>query len=288
MAADLALLSTALIWGVNIPIMKHGVELIDRLGFNAMRMTLSAVVLGCMVIAERKTAASDAPWRRILLIAVLGGFFYQVTFVMGIRLTLAGNTALIIASTPVWTALLAWCMGVERLPPLAWGGLFVTCIGAAIVTLDPAELDLTGQTFQGNLLILAASFLWATSSVLSKPLFEFVTPTRFAFLSAAVTLPGHYAIAGTKFTEGLRIAGSNPTAFWCVVYSGLFSTGLAYAFWNYGLRKVGPSHSSIYANLVPVVALLGGWLVLDEVVTSMQIPGGILILGGILIMRRSR
>lgn len=286
--ADGALLATAVIWGVNIPIMKHGVGMMDRLGFNALRMTLSAIILGILILHERRPPKGDTPWRRVILVAVLGGFFYQVSFVMGIRKTLAGNTALIIASTPVWTALLAWTLGVERLRRLAWVGLSLTCLGAMIVTLDPTKLDLKSDYVQGNLLILGASFLWAASSVFSRPLFEYVTPTRFAFISAAVTLPGHYAIAGKELIASLQVVSTDLTALGCVMYSGIFSTGLAYAFWNFGLRKVGPSHSSIYANLVPVVALGSGWLMLGETITDVQIPGGLLILGGIIVMRRTR
>ena len=288
-SADLALLGVALMWGVNIPIMKHGVGLIDRLGFNALRLTLSAAVLGVMVLLEPRKDVRSRPWMKILLVSVFSGFVYQLTFVLGIRKTLAGNTALILSCTPMWTALLAWMWGLEKLRKLAWVGLAMTCIGAGLVAFAPSKMDLGSDYLEGNLLILLASFMWALASVLSKPLFEYITPTRLAFLSAAVTLPLHYVLAGPDLVrESLQTVSSNSTALWCVVYSGLFSTGFAYALWNYGVRKVGPSHASIYQNLVPVVALSSGWMIIGEVVTGAQIPGGILILAGLLLMRRGR
>ena len=273
-------------WGVNIPVMKFGVGQMDRLAFNALRLSLSAVVLGLLVLLENRRVREGAPWGRILV--VLGGFIYQVAFVLGIRKTLAGNTALILSTTPMWTALIAWLVGMERLRGLAWIGLCFTCCGAALVTFDPAQLDLGSRHLQGNLLILGASGLWAWSSVLSKPLFDHITPTRLAFLAAAITLPAHFALAGRATGTAISTICTDSAALGSVVYSGLFSTGFAYALWNFGVRKVGPSHASIYANVVPIVALFCGWIALHETIGGMQIPGGLLILGGLLCMRRSR
>lgn len=50
--ADIALLSVAFMWGINIPIMKYGIGFVDRLAFNAIRLTLSALVLGVMAWVE--------------------------------------------------------------------------------------------------------------------------------------------------------------------------------------------------------------------------------------------
>lgn len=286
--ADVALVLVAIMWGVNIPIMKHGVELIDKLAFNSIRLTFSAVVLGVLAWLENKPSRPDAQWVRIIGVVFVSGFIYQLCFVLGVGETRAGNTALILSTTPMWTALLAWLAGLERLPAIAWAGLVVTFMGTILVAVDPTQLDFGSRYFAGNMTILLASFLWALGAVLSKPLLEQISPTRMAFLAATVTLPFHYLIAGGKTLDGLRIMSSDPMATACVAYSGLFSTGLAYAFWNYGVRKVGPSQASIYQNLVPMIAITAGWFVLREAITPVQIPGGILILGGLLIMRRGR
>lgn len=286
--ADIALVLVAVMWGVNIPIMKHGVGLIDRLAFNSIRLTFSALVLGILAWLENKPTSPKARWARIVGVVFVTGFVYQLCFVLGVGETRAGNTALILSTTPMWTALLAWLARLERLPRVAWVGLLVTFIGTILVAVDPTQLDFGSRYFAGNMTILLASFLWALGAVLSKPLLEQISPTRMAFLAATVTLPFHYLIAGEKSLEGFHTITSNLTAAGCVAYSGLFSTGLAYAFWNYGVRKVGPSQASIYQNLVPMIALTAGWFVISESVTLIQIPGGILILGGLLIMRRGR
>lgn len=287
-SADIALLGVVLMWGINIPVMKHGVGLMDRLGFNALRLTLSAIVLGIMVLMEPRKRVEGTPWHKVLMVAVLSGFIYQLTFAIGIEKTLGGNTALILSLTPMWTALIALLFGIEKLRKLAVAGLVLTCIGGGVVAFAPTKMNLGADYFEGNMLILTASFMWAVASVLSKPLFQYVTPTTLAFLSASVTLPAHYAVAGGEIMNSLEVVRSDQTALRCVVYSGLFSTGFAYALWNYGVRNVGPSHASIYQNLVPIIALTSGWVILNEVIGGTQLAGGLLILGGLILMRRGR
>ena len=73
-----------------------------------------------------------------------------------------------------------------------------------------------------------------------------------------------------------------------IIYSGIFSTGVAYATWHAGVRAVGGSHASVYQNVVTLVAVIGGWLVLKEQPMSAQIFGGLLTIVGLFLMRRGR
>ena len=75
-------------------------------------------------------------------------------------------------------------------------------------------------------------------------------------------------------------------AWFAVAFSGLLSTGLAYSLWNLGIRHVGPSRTAIYTNLVPVITLLSRVWMLGESVTGWQLSGGVLVLAGLLVMRR--
>ena len=74
----------------------------------------------------------------------------------------------------------------------------------------------------------------------------------------------------------------------CILYSGVFSTGLAYAMWNLGVKQLGASHAAVFQNLVPLVALLCSWYFLDERVTPIQIFGGTMIIAGLFVVPRNR
>ncbi len=290
---DLALLSVAVIWGANIPIMKLALGEMQPLAFNAARLTVSALFLAAMVAWERRNA-SGAPttarptrWGHVLAVGLLGSFFYQLVFIRGIDRTTAGNTALIISSSPIWTALIARMAGTERIALGAWAGLGVAFAGTVWVTVEGGAVDLGTERVGGNLLVLAAAVLWAASTVASKSLVGQMSPTRLAFLTTASMVPLHIAVATPELGPIMRLEIS-PVTWACIAFSGMLSTGLAYALWNFGIQKVGPSHTAIYNNLVPVLALCNSVWILGETITAWQIIGGLLILGGLLIMRRAR
>ena len=71
-----------------------------------------------------------------------------------------------------------------------------------------------------------------------------------------------------------------------MLYSGIFSTGIALVMWSFGVKILGASHASIYSNLIPLIALLLGWMCLNEIPTALQITGGVMIICGLLVMRR--
>lgn len=288
--ADLSLISVALMWGINIPIMKYALGLIDPFCFNAFRLSISAVVLGlCAWWEMRGTSRSSGrkPYFRIACFALLSGFVYQYLFVVGIFRTTGGNTALIMSSMPMWTAVLAFFFIRERLSLIAWFGLLITLVGTVIVTLQKGDLNSSGSLLWGNLIVLAAALAWAAATVMSRPVLQSISPIALAFIASATTLPLHIAVATPHLGEGI-LALKDPVVIGCLVYSGVFSTGISYAMWHYGVRQVGASHAATYQNLIPIVALAGGWLFLQESLLLGQIVGGFLIIAGLVFMRRAR
>ena len=126
--SDTSLVGVALIWGINIPVMKTGLDQIDAFVFNAVRFAVSAIVLSGFALLERRRGILPKPGisrKQILIYAVLVSAVYHLFFLCGIARTTSGNTALIIASVPMWTALLARLFIGERLRRLSWLGLVV-------------------------------------------------------------------------------------------------------------------------------------------------------------------
>ena len=73
-----------------------------------------------------------------------------------------------------------------------------------------------------------------------------------------------------------------------ILYSGGLSVGIAVVIWNFAVSRVGATHTAVYGNLVPLVALTGSFLLLNERVTVLQLMGGTLIISGLLLMRHDR
>lgn len=285
---DLSLIGVAVIWGINIPVMKIGLTGIDPFAFNALRLLLSAVVLVLLALRERGPVAEQPPglWKQILLYSVIASGLYQWTFLLGISRTASGNGSLIMATVPMWTAILARVLLGETLRSMAKLGLVIAFSGTMIVAL---EKGVSGDRtlLIGNFFMLLAALMWAWGTVQSRKVLPYVSPMRLSAISAVLMLPLHFALAATTlFTIVPHLPETNV---WIpLVYAGVLSTGLALPMWSYGVRHSGAAQAAVFQNLVPIVAIASAWFVRSEPVTLNQVIGGTLIIGGLILVRRGR
>jgi drug/metabolite transporter (DMT)-like permease len=293
--SDLALLVVVLIWGLNFPIIKVALDPMPPYVVNAFRFAVSAVVLGG-IHGWRTRRTPGAFWapvrehgRTVVGLGLLGYVVYQWCFIVGVDATSAGSAALIIASSPVWTAVIARLLGMERLPLGAWGGLGLSLAGTALVVVaGHGAPTFASDTLFGNALMLGGAVLWAAYTVLSRPVLKAgVSATGLAFFGILVSLPVLWGL-GARELGAVAWADVDLAVWAAILFSGGFSTGIAYALWNAAVQRVGPSATAIYNNLVPVVALASGAVLIGERVTPYQVLGGALILGGLFLMRRAR
>lgn len=284
------MIGVALIWGINIPIMKTGLDGIDSFVFNAVRLVISASVLGAFAMAERRRGIRPKPGvtrRQIFTFGVMIGAVYQLLFLLGIDRTTSGNTALIISTVPVWTALLARIFIGERISRVAWAGLIVALTGTVIVAVQKGDVSVNSEHLLGNLIVLGAAITWSSGTVYSRRLLRFISPLQLSAAAAAVGLPLHLLTAMGRYEDNLPALQSGEL--WIIiVYAGVLSSGLALPMWNYGVRHAGAAHAAVIQNLIPFVAILVAWLSRGEPVTVPQLTGGALIITGLIIMRISR
>ena len=295
--ADVCLLLTACMWGINIPVVKEAISNLDPFLFNALRLIFSVIALGALVWLEGRFGEPQAwrvPWRQVLVFAGLAGFVYQIIFMLAITRTTAGNTALILSTMPMWTAILSYLFYHERLPRVTWLGFAITFSGTIVVISSGGKLSYSAEHLYGNLFMLVAAMAWAGSTVYSRPLMQTISPLRLSFVSSVVTTPIHLLLLplmmqfATKEYPDWQAKLLEWQIVLAILFSGAFSTGLAYFTWNLGVQLVGGSHAAVYQNVVTLIAVLGGWLILGEKILAAQIIGGILIVAGLLVMRRGR
>lgn len=293
--SDFALLLVVLIWGLNFPIIKVALETMPPYVVNAFRFAVSAAVLGGIHGWRTRDEPGGfwAPMREhgwtVVGLGLLGYVVYQWCFIVGVNATSAGSAALIISSSPVWTAIIARVLGMERLPLGAWGGLALSLAGTILVVVAGHNApNFANDTLFGNTLMLGGALLWAAYTVLSRPVLKAgVSATGLAFFGILLSLPVLWGL-GVGELDAVDWANVDLTVWAALLFSGGFSTGIAYALWNTAIQRVGPSATAIYNNLVPVVALASGVVLIGEAVTLYQLLGGALILSGLVLMRRAR
>jgi drug/metabolite transporter (DMT)-like permease len=287
---DASLFGVALIWGINIPMMKIGLDQLDIFVFNAVRLAISSLVLAIFAMRERSRGVLPkrgiTGWQ-VVIYAVMVSAVYQLLFLLGIARTTSGNTALIIATVPMWTALLARIAIGEKLRQLAWCGLLTALVGTIIVALQKGDVTTGRAHLVGNLMILAAALLWACGTVYSRPLLQRISPMQLSAAASVIALPVHLLFAVGRYESSLPVLQS--TNLWLIIlYAGVLSSGLALPMWNYGVRHAGAAQAAVVQNLIPLIAIMAAWVSRGEPATSAQLVGGALILGGLAMMRWAR
>lgn len=287
---DASLFGVALIWGINIPIMKIGLDQVDAYVFNAVRLVISACVLAGFALRERRQGVrpkSGLRFRALVTYALVVSGLYQLLFLLGIARTTSGNTALIISTVPMWTSLMARVFLAEKLKRLAWCGLLTALSGTIIVALQKGDVSAGSEHLLGNAFVLGAALAWSGGTVYSRPLLTLISPMQLSAIAAVMALPLHLLFATGRYQSSLTALQSIDV--WAIIfYSGVLSTGLALPMWNYGVRHAGAAHASVIQNLIPLIAIAAAWISRGETASTAQVFGGALILSGLIIMRISR
>ncbi len=276
----------AVIWGVNFPLIKIALDVVPPLAFNALRFPLAALALWLVV----RTRRSPSRPRRgdlvgIAALGVLGHVIYQGLFILGVDRTSAGNASLVLATSPAWTVALSALTRQERVDRGVWAGVAMTMAGMTLVVLGGAGLAFGRSTLAGDVLMMGAAMAWAAYTVGSRPLVQRYGPMPVTAWTLWIGTLGVMALGLPELGRvDLTVLD---VGFWAiVVYSGVLSISVAYALWNRGVKRLGNSRTAVYANLVPVVALLTAWAALGERPTPLQIAGAVVILAGLRMTRR--
>jgi drug/metabolite transporter (DMT)-like permease len=282
---DLLLLSVVIIWGMNFSIMKIMYRYFHPISFTAVRFIISSIAMLVVLKLRGESVAIDRrDLRGILLIAFIGNTMYQFLFVLGLDRTRAGNGALIMALSPIFAYLIGIVLGRERFLAGVLSGIILSLLGVATIVLLGSSGVAFGSSWQGDLMMIGAAVCWGWQSALS---------IRFLSKYGAIRLTVATMIMGTAMMVPLSIpwltsqnwSGVAPVAWIGLGYSALLSIAYSYLVWAYALSRIGVAHTAVFNNLTPIVALIGGWLLLGEQPSPAQLAGVVLVLVGVFIVR---
>ncbi len=279
--AQVLLLIVVTIWAGNASFAKAGLALLDPFVFNAVRYVSAFLVL--LVILRNRyewipVGRPDAA--RVLQWGFLASVLYQAIFIIALAFTSAGNVAVFLSTSPLWTAILSARVNRERIPPKALFGMVVSVAGIVLLLLGSGKnVSFGGKALVGDVLALISAVLWALNTTLQRPLLATYSTYQLTLMSLGIGAAGLTLLA-VPSAASLDWAAVAPVAFVIAVVSGVFSNALANLFWSYGVKWLGPRRTSGFNNLVPVLAFLISWIAFDEQILAVQFAGaGLTVLG---------
>jgi drug/metabolite transporter (DMT)-like permease len=281
---DLILAATVLIWAFNVTVTRyvltHGFQ---PLAYGALRYA-AAAVLAVAVALFLERSLSVGGRRSLLLIALAAGFLLinQVSFVYALKLSSATTVALIMGTTPIFTAIVASLVGLERLTPQFWIATAVGFAGVALVALGSGGG--ISSDLGGVLLAIALSASWGCYSVLIAPLMRRYSPYRISAVVLCVMCVPFVALSSVQIASQ-DYSSISPLIWACLAFAIVGPLFLTNLLWFTAVHRVGPARATLFANVQPFVAALFAFLILSEHLHWLEVVGGFTILAGIVLER---
>jgi drug/metabolite transporter (DMT)-like permease len=286
LAADLGMLLVVLIWGVNFTVTKGAFARFPPLAFTGVRFALASLLL--IPLVRRLEGPEPLPrgvLTRLIVLGVVGNTLYQLGFISGLDRTTASNSALILAAMPSIVALLAVALRFEPLRFKVLGGVLVATAGVVLVVAARGA-GFGGTTMAGDLLTLGAVICWAGYTLGLRVLPPEISPLRVTMVTTVAGAPG-LVLAGLPEMLGMDWSAVGWQGWSALGYATILSLLVAYLIWNRSVKVVGPSRTVIYMCLTPLIAVATAAVFLGERPRPLQAVGAALIIGGVLVTRRS-
>jgi drug/metabolite transporter (DMT)-like permease len=289
---DALLLLMTLIWGTNYALIKSAFREIDPQAFNALRLVLASAVLVAATSLVRTSTVFHTPapltrsdWIRLVWLGLVGHCLYQFLFVGGLAKTSVANGALLVSATPVVITLFSTVAGKERIGALHWAGTLLSMFGIYIVVGRGAHV--TGASLQGDLMLMGAVVCWALYTIGARPLMERHSPVGVTALSMLFGTMLYVPLAASRLSR-VPWGAVSPLTWVELVYSALFALCVAYTIWYTAVRAIGSARTSVYSNLLPIVAMITAYLWLHEPIGALKITGAGAVLAGVALTRMAR
>ena len=256
----------------------------------AIRLAISAlflVILDAVIPHERTNDYRRWPLRAdlpsLMLVALFEPTLYFIAENYGLQRVSASIAAIIIATIPVVTAVLARPFLGEPIRFRSVFGFLLSFGGVIFIVVDPA----TGNDFTplGLVLMFAAVLTTSGYSIGIKRLPLRYRPLTIVKLQSLISLPVIAALA--LVVEGVPESMPSPIVGAHLLYLAIFPSSIAFVFLGAAIRTLGAGRAMLFTNLIPGITAVAAWLVVGEQFSIRKIVGMLIVVAGVLFAQQA-
>ena len=277
-----------LVWGSTYIAIRFAIETLPPFLMAGSRFFVAGLIM--LAFSQRSTPGKPTAleWKNGLIIGAClllggnGGVTYAEQFIP------SGLAALLVATVPLFMALLGWAAGVAPRPTATVAaGLLLGLVGVYLL-VDPHPGQARGNVL-GSMEVLVASLLWSIGSLYSKKSGGKTSPFRAAALQM-ICGGGLLLVAGVLTNElrQLDLAHASARSLGAFIYLVFVGSLLGFTAYIWLIRVCAPAQVATYAYVNPVVAVVLGWLLAGERFNSSMILGAAIIVGAVVLVVRGQ
>ncbi len=277
--AELLLILAAVVWGFSFVAQKIGMDSIGPMAFNGIRFIIGSLSLLPVILIfnnkKKKTSAKQniELWKAGIISGTVL-FIAASIQQFGIVFTTAGNagfiTSIYVIIVPVMGLLFK-----QKVTIQTWVGAVLAIVGLYYLSVSEGLTIVVG-----DLLVFGSAFFWAIQVLLAGYYAVRVNVIKLAAIQFALT--GVISLIISLFTETYGIQNILDASI-PILYGGIMSVGLAFTLQLIAQKKANPSHAAIILSTESVFAAVGGWIILNERLTTIEFIGAVLMLTGVVI-----
>lgn len=252
----------AIIWGLNVIMIKYLSVIFPVIQLAAWRIGIATL---CLVIFTFRfwraslRSITLKSWVYILFIGLTSIFAHQTLIAKGLQLTSSSTGSLILALNPLTTLLLAMLFLGEKFVWRRFLGIGLGFFGVIMVIGIPSgETSLTG-----DFIMFLSMLAYVAGGLFIKKASEqvdVITITTLSHVAGSIIL----FITWLIFPGESIVYEASGFAYLVLFFSGSVATALGSTWWNMGIKKIGPSRTTMFLNLMPLSSLIFAVLLLNE------------------------
>lgn len=279
----LFLIIVVLTWGANYGIVKSAFVDLPPVLFGAIRFALCGILVLLLTWKwEKSIAIQKKDLWKVAWVGILGIGIYQILWLVGLNLTSASNSVLILSTTPLWGALYVHLVEKESVGRKQYLYMLLSLVGVMLVILKPTvSLRFSPDTLPGDLLSLIAAFFAAVFfTAWSKPLLKIYSPLRlmgYCMMIGSLVL----WLAVPFLATPVVLNQVSAKSWWALGYAILLPGIIGHVSYYGGIERLGVTRSMVYLYFIPLCAILFNYLWMGEKIFPQQILGGLFILLGV-------
>lgn len=269
------------IWGSTWLVIKLGLESMTPLLSAGLRFALAGIVLYGIIRVRRIPIPWNSSTRWFFLITACTSFSFPFGLVYwGEHRISSGMTSILFATFPLWVAIISSLMiSNEKVTGQKIFGVLLGFSGVVTIFSHDVRFDSNTSTLLGMGAVVLSAAIQAFSAVLIKKYGHDISPFVVSFVPMSIS--ALLLLSGSLVMEDFANVQFTPMAIFSIIFLAIFGTIVTFVSYFWLLKRVEVVLLSLTAFITPIIAVLLGVIILDEVVSAQLLTGALLVFLGI-------